>query len=171
MLKEPSPGHDGLREALSGPEMTAFLASGRSLVVGTVSPDGEPVVTRGWGLSIRPDDLTARVILPADDQRARALLGPGGAIAITSVNVLTLTCMQFKGRSLGITPCTDDDRALAARFADLFFDSLAEADIVPRALLERILPVDFVTCVASIEALYDQTPGPIAGAVVVGGNE
>jgi hypothetical protein len=39
-----------------------------------------------------------------------------------------------------------------------------EMDWTPREVVDRLVPEDFVTATVAITELYDQTPGPQAGA-------
>lgn len=144
-----------------------FLEGGCALIVATVSPDGEPYATRAWGLDIVPGDpLRARVLLAADDHRTIAHLGGSGRIAVTGGDVRTLRSIQLKGRAVGIEPVRDKDRARAGRYLDEFFTAVVETDGTPRHTLERIIPLDYVVCTITVEEIYDQTPGPCAGASV-----
>jgi Pyridoxamine 5'-phosphate oxidase len=148
---------------LFSPETTAFLESGCALIVATVSVDGEPRATRGWGLDVLGENQV-RILLEADDHVTLEHLASHDSIAITSTSVRTLHSMQLKGRALRIEPATDDDRRRAARFCDDFFSDIVAIDGYDRALLDRLVPADYVTCTVAVEAAYDQTPGPRAGA-------
>lgn len=147
------------------PETVTFLESGCALIVGTVSGTGEPHATRGWGLSVlsAPDGLV-RLLLDADDATTHANLAGGGAIAVTATDVRTLRSSQLKGLASAVEEATDEDRARAARFADDFFTDIVESDGTPREHPERLRPSGFVGCTVTIAELFDQTPGPGAGA-------
>jgi hypothetical protein len=56
-----------------------------------------------------------------------------------------------------------------ASYCDSFFGAVEEADGTDRRLLERTVPGDFVSCTVEIDELFDQTPGPGAGAALRGG--
>ncbi len=147
-----------------GPETVAFLESGCSLIVGSVSADGLPHASRGWGLDVLdPRRLQFRLLLDADDTVALANLAAGGALAVTGASVRTLYSMQLKGRAERITPATIKDVDRAARFIDEFFTDIQETDGDPRERLERIVPVGYVACTFAADEIYDQTPGPGAG--------
>jgi hypothetical protein len=147
-----------------------FLESGCALIVGTVNADGEPHANRGWGLTVLPGDGDhIRLLLDADDPRALADLTAAGAIAITGADVRTLQSVQLKGRFVGSEPADDDDRARVRRFCDGFFGDVVAVDGTPRELLERLVPDDYVACTIAIGEVYDQTPGPGAGAPLAQG--
>lgn len=138
-----------------------------ALVVATVSDDGAPHATRGWGITVDRDGRTARLLLPADDDVVLACARtPGARIAVTVGDVSTLHSVQLKGRCVGIEPTDDADITTAARYADEFAAAVERADGTPRALLERMVPVAYVACAITIDELYDQSPGPGAGAAV-----
>ena len=142
-----------------------FLEGGCSLVVGVVGADATPHATRGWGLTVVSDEPpTARLLIPADDSVVNGHLGAGGRIAVTAADVRTLRSVQLKGRALRVEPSTDDDVRRAARYSDAFFADVHATDGTDPARLARLLPPGYAACVLTIEELYDQTPGPAAGA-------
>jgi hypothetical protein len=143
----------------------AFLVGGCALIVGTVSPDGDPHASRGWGLTVLgTGPLRARLLLAADDARTLANLEQGARVAVTAGDVPTLRSMQLKGRSLGLEPGTEDDRARMGRFVEGFYGDISSTDGTPRRVLDRLTPLDVTACTIEVEELYDQTPGPSAGA-------
>jgi hypothetical protein len=145
----------------------AFLEGGCALVVGTVGEAGEPFVSRGWGLTILGDDPpTARLLLAAGDTRTLAHVAEGGRIAVTGTDVPTLRSRQVKGHGIGVEPATDGDRARARRFLDEFTRDVHDTEGTPRRLLDRLAPPDYAACTIVIDEVYDQTPGPGAGAPV-----
>jgi hypothetical protein len=147
-----------------------FLESGCALIVGTVSVDSEPHATRGWGASVLPgDDARVRLLLDADESGVLDNLTSSGAIAITGADVRTLRSVQVKGRFGASEPAADDDRTRARRFCDAFFGAVVATDGTARELLERLVPDDYVACTIAIDEVYDQTPGPGAGAPLTQG--
>ena len=146
------------------PETQAFLHSGCGLLVATVSRDGEPHATRGWGLDIVElgPPTVVRVLLDADDERTLEHAAAGGAMAITAANVLTLRSLQLKGRSQGL------DAAELGRAGRPLRPRLPPRCRArrPRHLgdLQLVLPPTYVACMVSVAEMFDQTPGPGAGA-------
>jgi hypothetical protein len=153
------------------PETTTFLESGCALIVAAVTPDGEPRAARAWGLTVTSADGECRLLLPADDVVTHDLLRTNGRIAVTGASVRTLRSIQCKGTALAVEPATDLDRERAAAYSDQFLTDVEETDGVPRVLLERMVPDDYVACTLRVEELYDQTPGPGAGAKISTGAE
>jgi len=146
-------------------ETVALLESGCSLSVATVGRHGAPHASRGWGLTILPDDNRVRLLLDADDHTLRANLAGGGAIAVTGVAVPTLRAVQLKGSANEPVATSDpDDLARAARHVDNFFSDVSRMEGTPAALLERLRPASFAACTVTVTEVYDQTPGPAAGS-------
>lgn len=136
------------------------------MVVGTVGTDGEPHAQRAWGCSV-VDDTTVRVLLDATDDTLRDHVADGGRIAVTSADIRTLRSVQCKGRVLAVeeTPTAADlDRC--EQHNDELFTAILETDHYPRALSERMVPPAYLVVVVRVTELFDQTPGPDAGAVV-----
>ncbi|HEX6418272.1 MAG TPA: hypothetical protein VFZ77_07240 [Acidimicrobiales bacterium] len=146
-----------------------LLEGGSALIVGVVAPGGEPVATRGWGLTLVPGGtLRARLLLADDDAEALGHLGAGARVAITAADVPTLRSVQIKGRSRGLQPATGDDRVRAAGYVEAFFGDIVANDGTPRAVLDRVVPRGYVACDVVVDEVFDQTPGPGAGAPLAG---
>ena len=148
-------------------ETMALLEPGCSLVIGLASPDGEPLATRGWGITLLPGDAVFRLILDGEIADV-PWFEVGVQIAVTGGDVATLRAVQIKGQVTRVEPTTPDDRTSADRHADLFFDAVAAADGTDKALLTRLLPDGYIACEATIVDAYKQTPGPGAGAALEG---
>ena len=155
------------------PEMVAFLESGCSAIIGTVSADDEPHAGRAWGLDVLPTecdgpDATAgsmvRVLIDADDELTVRHLVDLGPVAITAANVPTLRSVQLKGRSLGMHDADEAVVERSARFCVAFFADVERTDGTERALLVRLVPDRFMVFDMQVEEVFDQTPGPAAGA-------
>ncbi|MDQ1481805.1 MAG: hypothetical protein QOI44_2666 [Actinomycetota bacterium] len=147
------------------PETAAFLESGCALIVGTADIGTEPHATRGWGVTVLSRDPgEVRLLIDANDPVAITNLSTNGKISVTGADVPSLASVQFKGTVSAIEAATDEDRARAARYADAFFGDIGNVDGTPRKLVDRLLADDFVACIVRIVELYDQTPGPGAGA-------
>ena len=147
-------------------DLVEYLESGCSTIVGLVTVDGEPYATRGWGIEV----------LPGDPPRIRLLVGAGAmaaagrraddrfAIALTGADVRTLRSVQVKGTAHDLEPPTDADLGRSRSFCDAFFADVESTDAVPRVLMDRLVPSDVLACTVDVAEVYDQTPGPGAGA-------
>jgi hypothetical protein len=154
------------------PETVAFLEGDGSLIVATASTSGAPHATRAWGVTFVADDPPdVRMLLDAADATGLDHVATSARIAATSADVKTLHSVQFKGVVRSIEPATPVDEARAARFVDAFFAAVFAIDGTPRELMEHLVPAGFVACVVRITELYDQTPGPEAGASMPAGTQ
>ncbi len=156
---------------LLDPEMEQFLHSGCALIIGIVSGDGEPFALRGWGLTVLGErapeptsSLRVRVLVDSQDPTATDLLETGCSIAITAANVITLRSVQLKGRVVAVEATTDADRAKQDDYTEQFFGDIVRSEQTPRSLLEGFRPLDIAPCIVRVDELFDQTPGPDAGA-------
>lgn len=151
-----------------GPEIVAFLEGGCAIVVGTVAHDGEPRANRGWGITVLTatdaPELSVRLVLGANDAVLRENLEATGRIAITAGNVQTLRSTQLKGRARALEPATGADRERARCYVDEFVNDIVRVDRTPRELIVRMVPAEYFACIVDVDELYDQTPGPGAGA-------
>jgi hypothetical protein len=147
----------------------AFLEGGRGLIVGVVSRDQAPCIARAWGITVvSAHPPMARLLVPCDDPAVLDALTAAAPVAVTAGNVRTYRSIQLKGRSLGVEPATEQDQARGRRYIEDFFAELLAINMMPTEMCERFVPVGFAACTLTIDALYDQTPGPGAGAVFAG---
>ncbi|MFP5322680.1 MAG: pyridoxamine 5'-phosphate oxidase family protein [Acidimicrobiia bacterium] len=146
--------------------LRAFLERGCATIVGTTGPDGAPHAQRGWGFCV-VDGTTVRLMLDASDPVLREHLDACGPIAVTAADVRTLRSVQLKGRVREVDDDpTPDDLARCEAHNDELFDDIEATDHYPRQLTERMVPPGYVVAVVEVAELYDQTPGPSAGAKV-----
>ncbi len=151
---------------MGGSGFIELIGSGTSLVAGTVAADGEPRATRAWAAQV-VDDQTwrVRVVMGADDQVSVDNLRTG-RFALTGADVRTLRSVQLKGQVVGTEPPTADDVQQVAQHSSAFFRAVHETDGIAIALLERLLPATVLAVVFEVEEVFDQSPGPAAGAAV-----
>lgn len=142
-------------------EMVRFLHGGCALIVCTFDEEGAPYASRAWGLTVLCAEGEVRVrLLVTPDVRA------DGRIAITATDVPTLRSLQLKGRIVEVAPMTAADLAKSEQYTDDFYADIERTDHIPRDLLERVRPREFLACTVVVEELYNQTPGPKAGTSV-----
>ena len=145
---------------MGGSGLIELVGVGASLVVGTVSADGEPRATRGWAVQV-VDERTRRirVVMGGDDQVSVENL-KNGRVALTGADVRTLRSVQLKGRVVSTEPATPDDILVVADHSGAFFRAVHATDGMPIALLERLLP----TTVLAVEFEVDGDVRPVTRA-------
>ncbi len=147
-----------------GPDTAQHLEDGSALIVGAADTDGAPYATRAWGATIVEDGAALRIYLDAEDAVVVPLLTAGAAVAITGACVRTLASTQVKGRVRSLDALSALDMATRERATELFVRDVNETDHTPRGLIDNMVPERFVACTLDVEELYNQTPGPQAGA-------
>jgi hypothetical protein len=147
-------------------EVFAFLAGGKSMVVGTRDAQLLPEVTRAVGLRPWPDHRHVSVFLP-DATGARALqnLRDNGRIAIALSNPPDHRSVQLKGQVIELVPGSEEDaaavRAYVAQVA-LVLDVLG----LPAHLVSRINCLPCTRAEVRVDEIFLQTPGPGAGSAL-----
>jgi hypothetical protein len=145
------------------PELVAFSEAGRSLLVGTSSPDLRPDCVRAVGVRIWPDASRLTVLVPhATGKTAIANLRENPRLALTLSQIESHRTMQIKGVVLDVREGNDADRELATRYRTAFAHELAYAgpgiEMTERLGIWPCWAVD-----VEIQAVFAQTPGPAAG--------
>jgi hypothetical protein len=155
---------EGWTDTVLSPDQVALLGRGCALVVGVAAPDGSPYATRAWGAVVHSaDEGRVRLIVdPAD--RDRLASAPRGLIAVTATDVRNLRSVQLKGRVTGLEPAGPADLDRSSTYFDQFARDVYESDGTERWLFERFVPLAFAACEVTVDEVYDQTPGPSAGA-------
>ena len=145
--------------------LTSFLLSGCSLIVGGLTPDGEPFATRGWGIRVvDADEGLLRVVVGTADLARLAI----GALAVTGADVPTLRSVQLKGTVEAVDAPEEADLVQHRSFCDQFFADVERTDGTARPLMDRLVPADLAVVVLRVRELFDQTPGPNAGRRIGG---
>lgn len=153
------------RESITEGPAAQILNEAYALIVGLVGANRHPYATRGWGLTVPPGSFARlRLVLSSDDAPQLNVDRESHLVSVTAADPRTLRAVQFKGRAGPAEATTTDDRDAVARFCESFFGVVQEVEGTDRTLLERLVPRDFVACTVAVESLYDQAPGPGAGA-------
>ncbi|HYD10320.1 MAG TPA: pyridoxamine 5'-phosphate oxidase family protein [Acidimicrobiales bacterium] len=148
-----------------GTDEIKMLESPVSTVVGTVDATGMPHASRAWGTWVLDGGRRMRFLVPAADTRTAENVRATGLVAFTGTVVNTLRSVQVKGRN-GVVdgPATGDDRVLHERYSNAFFQAVHESDGMDVVALRNLLPDALVAVEFEVEEVFDQTPGPTAGA-------
>jgi hypothetical protein len=87
-------------------------------------------------------------------------------MAVTVADVRTLHAVQAKGTAHSLAEATPDHLERYAAYKAAFFAAVNRADGYRPELLEQWAPIDLWIALLDVEALFDQTPGPTAGATL-----
>jgi hypothetical protein len=153
-------------------ELIELGESGPAAIVGSADAAGVPEMSRGWGVQVLADANEVVICVPSrSGRRLLANLEHAGRMAVVMTSPRTYRSFQVKGRVVAIAPASADDRDRAAAHQHAFVES-AYAVGLPRESARRLftdrhgepLDADLTTVRMKVEALFDQTPGPGAGA-------
>jgi hypothetical protein len=145
-------------------EVAAHLESASSVIVGSFDTAGNPFAGHAYGVRVGPGADRVRVALNADEPKLLEDLRTSGVAAVAVTDVPTLRSIQVKGHVVSVEPATVEDRLATDRWRTDFFAVVNEVDGTPIELLERLRPRAYVCMVMTVDELFDQTPGPQAGA-------
>jgi hypothetical protein len=150
---------------LIGPEQVALLSRRLSVIVGSADATRRPHLMRATGFRPSDDRRRMTVLLrPSGAQAVLADLRQNGRIAVVFSEPTTDRTLQIKGSDAQVTPATDDDARLAARYLEDFIGEIGQlgfaAEVAHTLFADEggLLAVSF-----TIEAAFEQTPGPAAG--------
>lgn len=146
-------------------ELASFLDTGVAMLGASADQDLVPEVFRVWGASIAGDGRL-RALVSSDAGRTLEGLRDGCRIAFTFTDIVSFRSVQAKGRVAGgAGPPGPTDIELLRRYGEWFTSRLVEVGHAAR-LGGRIRPIAVFVVTVEIDDLYDQTPGPSAGARV-----
>src|ERR1700757_4286162 len=141
-----------------------LMLAGVATIVATRDDRMRPSLQRGWALAVSEDGREVTVcVSAAPGSRIRDNLESNGAVAITCSRPTTYRTVQVKGEVVGIRDPTAEQRADAEAHADAFSREV-EGLGLPRGAGRRLFDTDLVAVTITAAELYDQTPGPRAGA-------
>lgn len=151
-----------------GAELKEFLESGISVLVGSRDRLLVPEAIRGFGLRVEADGRELVVFVPdAWGRRTVANLRDNGRIAVAAARPMDHRSVQVKGSVVEIRPGDDDDRAALESYRERLVGHFGAIGFPPR-ILHRLDAWPCHTVRLAVEALFEQTPGPRAGAPLAG---
>ncbi|MFN8095719.1 MAG: pyridoxamine 5'-phosphate oxidase family protein [Vicinamibacteria bacterium] len=153
---------------LSDDVILRHLEPGRSILVGTVDPSGWPAACRGLCLVVDDDRQGFTVYVPvATGAETVANIASNGRVAVAATEPASHTSIQLKGRTRAVRVARSDEEERVRLSLDRFADSL---DLVglPRGVTRTMTCWPAFAIEVAVEAVFDQTPGPRAGALVRG---
>jgi hypothetical protein len=141
-----------------------LLLAGSATIVATRDRRLRPALTRGWGVQVSADgeQMTLCVGTPPGSA-VRANLESNGEIAVTCSRPTSYRTVQVKGTAaIAGAPSADQLAAVEAQVAAF------SAEVVQLGLPAQtgalLLDEDLMAVVVEPREVYDQTPGPGAGA-------
>lgn len=142
--------------------MAEFVCSGVAIVVATRDGDLRPEIGRGWAPRV-DGARVALCIASRAGSAMRANLEANGAIAVTCSRPTTYRTIQLKGTAVEVGDPEPADEQRVAEHVEAF---MAEAQTlgVPPEFRETSVAGRLIAVTFAVEELYDQTPGPGAGA-------
>lgn len=149
---------------MNAQELLDFTSGGVTILVGTVDASGNPFGCRGVALLANESLTQLDLFLPAvSAQQAIANIATTRRVAVAASRPFDHATVQFKGWSQSVRVAGEDDRRLIESRLAAYAQTLAEIGI-PKAVTARVQYWPAFAVQMSIEAIYDQTPGPRAGA-------
>jgi hypothetical protein len=151
---------------MTEPRHEQCLQPGRSILVGTVDPNGNPSCCRGIAVSSHDDLQTLTVYVPvATSQETIRNVALTGRIAVATSNPADNRSAQVKGPTTETRLARDEEREHVRRSFDAFAAVLDRIG-VPRRLTHSVAQWPVFAITFRVEEMYEQTPGPQAGARV-----
>jgi hypothetical protein len=151
-------------------EMQDMAKSGVVIAVGTRDAGlVVPTFARGWGLRFVPESGEARVcVAESTGAETFANIADNQQIAVTFSKPTTYRTFQLKGRVLEVASASKEDIAEVLRHRATFLDEVGAVGL-PRELATRVIVVELEASPllkairVHVDAVFDQTPGPLAG--------
>ncbi len=141
------------------------FGGGTTILVGTADGGGMPACCRAVGL-VPAGDQAVTVYLPvATAAETVANLATTGRIAIASGFQIDHCTIQLKGRSRAVRVAREDERAMVESWLEKFADNVSSIGL-PHAAAVSLTRWPAFAVEVEVESVFDQTPGPRAGAVV-----
>ena len=145
-------------------ELVDFVESGASVLVGTRDMQLRPETMRGAGCIVAQDRKSLRLLLPAiTGRRTLANLEAGSPISVTFNRIHDHRSVQVKGMCLQVRPTDASEHEVVRRYLAAFTESLYFVGL-SRAIVRRMRVEPCMAVEIDVRELFEQTPGPGAGA-------
>jgi hypothetical protein len=135
-------------------------------LVATRNAKLRPHIGRAFGAFVVPPGNAVTFYLPqAESEQTLDNLNRTGNVAATFADAPTLECYQLKGRFKGVQPATPADEARQ----DAYLAALAARVIkfYEPVYVKGFRHRPFLSVTFEVDSMFDQTPGPKAGAEIV----
>lgn len=145
-------------------ELAAFLEEGLVIHLGTRNARLEPSGTRVAAVTVEPDGLHVTAYLPKiAAPHHLANLQDNGQAALVAVRPIDDRGCQVKGRFVGARPAGPREKAVVLTQWERARQTLERIGVA-RALSDAWVVWPAVAVRVQVTALFNQTPGPGAGA-------
>jgi hypothetical protein len=145
------------------PELSEFIGSGVSILVGTRDAELKPACLRASGAKANAERSEVVLYLGAAVAlRTLDNLRNNGEIAATFSRAIDHRALQLKGHCVGIRSSESADKALQERYEDEYGKVLLYLGL-PKQVVARRRFWPSVAVTFKVEGIFEQTPGPRAG--------
>ena len=145
-------------------ELVDFVESGVSALVGTRDAQLRPAAMRAMGCIVAKKRRSLAILLPeAAGRRTIANLEAGSPIAVTFSRIVDHRTVQVKGSCLRVRAAGPVEQEATQRYLAAFTEALYFIG-VSRATARRVRLEPCVVAEIDVRELFEQTPGPGAGA-------
>jgi hypothetical protein len=152
--------------SMIGPELAAFLQEGVGIQIGTRNAALEPNAARVVAVSVDDDGQHLTAFVPEiGAARVIADLRDNGLAALVFARPPDERACQVKGTSVDIRPARAEDEAFVASQWGRWLDRLTTIGY-PRTVFAHWTIWPCVAIRVRVTALFNQTPGPNAGAAL-----
>lgn len=142
------------------------LEGGMSILVGSSDNGNLPTCCRGIAIRASADLTTLTVFVPVATSRdVIANVAMTRRAAVVSSHPTSHVSIQFKGIAKGVRLAPDEDAGFLRERLESWADSIAVVGL-PRRITRRIAHWPAFAIDISIDEIYEQTPGPKAGASI-----
>ena len=148
---------------MSNARLEEWLKEGASIIVGTADAEGVPATCRGIAISARGDDTLIVHLPAATAHETLANIATTRRMAVVASHPLSHRTVQVKGVTRGVKLAPSAEEPFVRSRWEAFARVLDEIG-VPRRVTHRIAHWPAFAVELSIEEVFDQTPGPNAGA-------
>ena len=145
-------------------ELAAFLQEGIAIQLGTRNARLEPNGVRVIAATVESDGTHVLAFVPeASARQVLPDLESNGQAALVFARPPDERACQLKGTFAGARPATADECSVAEAQWDRWLDRLATIGL-PRKAFEHWITCPCVAIRVRVNAIFNQTPGPGAGA-------
>ena len=148
------------------PDLRAFLEGGVGIHIGTRTARLEPNGARAVAVKVEDDGLHLIVYVPeVASRRVLPDLKANGAVAVVFARPVDDRACQIKGIYVDARAAAERERPVVDHQWDLFLGNLEKIGI-PRVASGAWITWPAVAIRMRATAVFEQTPGPEAGALV-----